>query len=117
MSHSFDETIWFSIIFFFSKRVAFFQFGFLDSCSTEGPTKSLLSVCLSVSSAFFSGMGCYFFLIFCTIIDNRNILKLTKLLFPGKFIFPKFGQKESKMAPKIGFFDFLKNFVISCSWK
>ena len=54
-------------------------------------TVACLSVCLSVhlfvrlsvSLAFFSGMG----LIFCTIVDNWNIEKLTELFFPGKFIF------------------------------
>ena len=58
-------------------------------------TVACLSVCLSVrlfvrlavSLAFFSGMGHYFPLIFCTIVDNWNIEKLTELFFPGKFIF------------------------------
>ena len=36
----------------------FSKFDVLDLCPTEGPLKSLSSVFLSVSSAFFSGMGC-----------------------------------------------------------
>ena len=47
-----------------------------DFLDTEGPIKSLMSVrssvCLSVSSAFFK-MCHYFFLIFCTMVDNWNI--------------------------------------------
>ena len=45
-----------------------------------------------------------FFLIFCMMADNQNILKLTEPFFPGKFILPKFGKKGPKMAPKAGFF-------------
>ena len=54
---------------------------YIDPCPSEGPIKSLLSVCLSLCpsvspsfvSVFFSEMGCYFFLIFCMMVDDCNI--------------------------------------------
>ena len=50
---------------------------FLDPRPTEGPIKSPLSVSLSVcppvSSAFFSEMAHYFFMIIGTMVDNWNI--------------------------------------------
>ena len=45
----------------------------LDTRTTEGPIKSLLSVCLSVNSAIFSETGDQIFLIFGTMIDSWNV--------------------------------------------
>ena len=85
------------------------------------PMKSLLSVCPSVcpsvSSAFFSGITDYFFLIFDTMLDNWSILKLTELFLPGKLIFAQIWVKRAKNVPKIEFLHFWKTFVISFSWK
>ena len=61
--------------------------------------------CLSVSvrsAFFFRNWSYYFFLIFCTIFDNRSIWKLTEL--PGKFIFVQIWAK----GPKVDFWIFWK---------
>ena len=93
--HSFLESIWFTIIFSLSNRVTLFcsKYDFLEPCLMEGPIKSLSSVCISISSSkFLSGIGCYFFQLFCTMVDIWNIYKLTEPLFLGTSFSPKFGQ-------------------------
>ena len=53
MYHSFDERIYFAIIFSSSMRVAFCsKFYFLELCPMEGLIKLLFSVCLSVHQQF-----------------------------------------------------------------
>ena len=50
-------------------------------------------------------------------VDSWNILKLT-VFFPGKFVFAQIWAKRAQYGPKFVFFVFfLKNFVISLSWK
>ena len=90
MYHSFDERIQCLIFYFFSKReLGCSKFDFLEPCPTEALIKPLFSVCLSISSSpFLSGTGCYLFQIFCTIVDNWNIKKLTEHFFPEKILFP-----------------------------
>ena len=44
-------------------------------------------------------------------------LKTDRTLFPEKFIFPQILGKFLQNGPKIGFLDFLKNFVTGFSWK
>ena len=51
-------------------------------------------------------------LIFGTMLDNSNIEKLTELFFPEKFILAKILGNRAQIV-KIGFMDFLKNFVMS----
>ena len=52
----------------------------------------------------------YSFLIFCTIVDNWNIQKLTEAFFPGKFFFfSNLGKKGPKL-PKIRFFGLSEKF-------
>ena len=90
----------FSLRFFFPSQTEWHSsvpdMIFLEPCPTEGPEKSLPSVCLSISiSEFLSGMGCYFFQIFCTMVEIWNISKLTEPFFPGKFIFPQIWAKIS----------------------
>ena len=49
---------------------------------------------------------------FGTMVDNSNIEKLTEPFFPWKFIFcPNLGNRAQN-GPKIGFWGFLKNFVM-----
>ena len=52
-------------------------------------------------------------LIFGTMLDNSNIEKLTELFFPEKFILAKILGNRAQNIVKIGFMDFLKNFVMS----
>ena len=89
----------------------------LDSRPTVGPMKLPLPVCLSVrlfvrlsvSFAFFSGMGHYFLLIFCTIVDNWNIEKFAELFFSRKIHFcPNFDKKGLKRTRNSFFWIFLK---------
>ena len=117
MYHSFDERIYSTIIFSLSKRVALCsKFDIFHQCPMKGPIKKRFPVCLSVclsisSSAFLSGMGgCYFFQIFCTMVDYWNISKLSEPFFPGKFISPKIWGKIAQNDPKIGFFEFFEKF-------
>ena len=96
-------------LFFPSQRVAFFcsKNDFLDPCPAEGPIQSLSSVCLSISSSeFLSGMGCYFFQLFCATVDIWNIYNLTEAFFPGNSSFPKFEQILPKMIPRLENFTF-----------
>ena len=73
----------------------------LEPRPTEGRTKSLF-VCFCPFGIFFRNWSYYFFLIFCTIFDNRSIWKLTEL--PGKFIFVQIWAK----GPKVDFWIFWK---------
>ena len=56
----------------------------------------MTNVCLSIW---------HFFQIFGTMVDNSNIENLMEPFFTGKLIL-------TQMAPKQGFLDFLKNFVM-----
>ena len=69
----------------------------------EVPTKSQLSVYLTVPQfGFFLKNGLLvFFLIFGTMVDNWNILKLTELFF---------SRKRAQNGSKIGFIVFFQNF-------
>ena len=99
---------YFSIVALCSKH------DFLDPCPMEGPIKSLFSVSLSIcSSAFLSGIGCYFFQIFSTMVDE----KLTESSFPGKIIFPQIWAKISQNGPKLDFVGFFEKFCHQFSWK
>ena len=90
---------------------------------TDDPIKSPLSVCPyvcpSFSSAFFSEMAQQLVLIYGTMVDNWNILKLAEPFFPGKFIFARIWAKRNQNGPKTGGGggDFLKNNVIFFSLK
>ena len=84
----------------------------LDPRPTECPIKLLLSVCPSVSSAFFSEMAQKFYLICGTMVDNWQIvdrcLKTDRALFSCKIHFcPNLG-KRTQYGPKIGFFEFFE---------
>ena len=98
-----------------------FYYRFLEPRPAEGPTKSQLSFCLSVcrpsvSSAFVSAMGHYFFLIYCTMVDNGNISKLAEpFFFQENSLMPEFGQKAPKTGRKNFFFNFIKNFFHNLS--
>ena len=50
--------------------------------------------------------------VFSKMVDNSNIEKLTKPSFPGKFIFAQIWAKRAQNDSKIGFFYFLKNFIV-----
>ena len=65
-----------------------------------------------VPPTVFSGMAHQVFLIFGTMVSNSNIEKLTEPFFPGKFTFGHNLGKRAQNALKIGFWDFLKNFVM-----
>ena len=58
------------------------------------------------------GMAHQTFLTFGTMVGHLNIEKLTEPFFPGKFAFgPNLG-KRAQNGPKIGFWEFLKNFLM-----
>lgn len=57
---------------------------FLYPCPTEGPIKSQLSVCLSIRLSIFQFDIFLRNLIFSTMVDSWNILKLTEAFFPGE---------------------------------
>ena len=57
---------------------------FLHPGSTEGPIKSQPSVCLSICLSFFQFNIFLRNLIFSTMVDSWNILKLTEAFFPGE---------------------------------
>ena len=67
--------------------------------------------CPPVNSAFFSGMGHQFFLLFCTMVDNQSVQKRTESFFQENSFLPKFMQKGPKMFLKQGFLDFLSDLV------
>ena len=87
----------------------------MDPRPSEGPIRSQLSARLpvrpSVSSAFFSGVGYYFFLIFYTMLDNWNIFKTDRDFFPGKFIFAQILGKRVINGPQNRFFWILWNIL------
>ena len=64
--------------------------------------------CPPVNSAFFSGMGHQFFLLFCTMVDNQSVQKRTESFFLGKFFFTQIYAKRAQNVLKIGFFGFFK---------
>ena len=93
-----------------------------DPCPREGLIKSLLSVYLSIClyvhwsvQHFSQGWLISFFWISCQFSVIIGIFKNWQSLFFSREIHfcPKFGQKR----PKVGFVDFLKNFLCSFSWK
>ena len=77
---------------------------YLDPSPMEVPTKSQLSVYLTVPQfGFFLKNGLLvFFLIFGTMVDNWNILKLTELFF---------SRKRAQNGSKIGFIVFFSKFL------
>ena len=64
--------------------------------------------CPPVNSAFFSGMGHQFFLLFCTMVDNQSVQKRTESFFLGKFFFAQIYAKRAQNVLKIGVFGFFK---------
>ena len=65
----------------------------------ECPVKLQLSVYLSVSLEFFSGIACWFFIIFGTMVDNWNLLKAFRPFFPGKFFLVQImGQNAARQS-------------------
>ena len=77
---------------------------YLDPSPMEVLTKSQLSIYLSVPQfGFFLKNGLLvFFLIFGTMVDNWNILKLTELFF---------SRKRAQNGSKIGFIVFFSKFL------
>ena len=74
-------------------------FPFLDPHPMECPVKLQLSVYLSVSLEFFSGIACWFFIIFGTMVDNWNLLKAFRPFFPGKFFLVQImGQNAARQS-------------------
>ena len=51
-----------------------------------------------------------FFLIFCMMVDDCNILKMAEPFFPGKFIFGQIQGKTAQNGLKIGFSGFFEKF-------
>ena len=81
---------------------------------TESSIKSPLAVSVREFGIFLRNQ---FSLIFCTMVRKSEYFKIDGGLFSGKSIFARFGQKGSIVASKQVFRYFLKNFVISFSWK
>ena len=109
--HSFLESIWFTIIFSLSNRVTLFcsKYDFLEPCLMEGPIKSLSSVCISISSSkFLSGIGCYFFQLFYTMVDIWNIYKQSP--FSQELHFSPNLAKYCPLDRKIGLFGLFEKF-------
>ena len=83
--------------------------------------ESLKLVCPSIRQfSIFLRNDILFFSDFGTMVNNWNIQKLTEPCFSRKIHFcPDLGEKgqNGHMAPKQGFLKFLKDFVISFSWK
>ena len=98
-----------------------------DPLPTECPIRLLLSVCPSVSSAFFSEMAQKFFLICGTMVDNWQIvdrcLKTDRALFSCKIHFcSNLGKKDSIWPQNRVFWIFWKDFSldflgINLKWK
>ena len=89
---------------------------YLNPRATESSIKSPLSLSLSVRQ-FGIFLRNQFSLIFCTMVRKSEYFKTDGGLFSGKSIFARFRQKGSIVASKQVFRYFLKNFVISFSWK
>ena len=69
-------------------------------------------VCLSNSSAFFSGMDLNFFWFLVQWYIIEIFENWQSHFFQENSFLPKFGQKKHRMAPKWSFLNFLKNFVV-----
>ena len=100
-------------------------FDLFGSLSHGGPYKITVVLSVRLSVRHFSQEWLISFFLFLArwqLIGILNltlmlILKLTEPFFPGKFIFTQIWAKRAQNGTKIGFFDILKNLVISFSWK
>ena len=90
----------------------------LDPSTTESPIKSPLFVCLAVSLLVFSRRVISFLFFFVQWQIIRIFKNWQNPFFQENSFLPKFVKKDPKLHQnRLFFFEFLKNFVISFSWK